>query len=116
MSVNIYQTTRRNIPEDSHLHTRRRENLKSHKVNVVPATKHNSMKAYEGAEVNINIFLIPALDGGECSASRSGSFSPEERATGAFEGLRENLGVTTKRKIPPFSGVGRPDIRFVSAQ
>jgi hypothetical protein len=29
-SVNFYQTTRRNIPEDSHLHTRRRENLKSH--------------------------------------------------------------------------------------
>jgi hypothetical protein len=31
-SVNFYQTTRRNIPEDSHLHTRRRENLKSHPV------------------------------------------------------------------------------------
>jgi hypothetical protein len=29
-SVNFYQTTRRNIPEDNHLHTRRRENLKSH--------------------------------------------------------------------------------------
>jgi hypothetical protein len=29
-SVNVYQTTRRNIPEDSYLHTRRRENLKSH--------------------------------------------------------------------------------------
>jgi hypothetical protein len=28
MSVNFYQTTRRNIPEDSRLHTRRRENLK----------------------------------------------------------------------------------------
>jgi hypothetical protein len=31
-SVNFYQTTRRNIPEDSHLHTRRRENLKSNKL------------------------------------------------------------------------------------
>jgi hypothetical protein len=31
-SVNIYQTTRRNIPEDSHLHTSRRENLKSHQL------------------------------------------------------------------------------------
>jgi hypothetical protein len=30
MSVKFYQTTRRNNPEDSHLHTRRRENLKSH--------------------------------------------------------------------------------------
>jgi hypothetical protein len=29
-SVNFYQTTRRNNPEDSHLHTRHRENLKSH--------------------------------------------------------------------------------------
>jgi hypothetical protein len=29
-SVKFYQTSRRNIPEDSHLHTRRRENLKSH--------------------------------------------------------------------------------------
>jgi hypothetical protein len=29
-SVNFYQTTRRFNPEDSYLHTRRRENLKSH--------------------------------------------------------------------------------------
>jgi hypothetical protein len=28
-SVNFYQTARRNIPEDSYLHTRRRKNLKS---------------------------------------------------------------------------------------
>jgi hypothetical protein len=28
--VNFYQTTRRNNPVDSHLHTHRRENLKSH--------------------------------------------------------------------------------------
>jgi hypothetical protein len=27
--INSYQATRRNIPEDSHLFTRRRENLKS---------------------------------------------------------------------------------------
>jgi hypothetical protein len=31
-SVNFYRATRRNNPEDSHLHTRRRENLKSHTV------------------------------------------------------------------------------------
>jgi hypothetical protein len=30
MSVNFYQITRRNIPEDSHLHASRRENPKSH--------------------------------------------------------------------------------------
>jgi hypothetical protein len=29
-SVNLYHTTRRNNLEDSHLHTRRREDLKSH--------------------------------------------------------------------------------------
>jgi hypothetical protein len=29
-SVNFYQTTLLNNPEDSHLHIRRRENLKSH--------------------------------------------------------------------------------------
>jgi hypothetical protein len=29
-AVNFYQDTRHSIPEDRHLHTRRRENLKSH--------------------------------------------------------------------------------------
>jgi hypothetical protein len=29
-SAEFYQTTRRNNPEESHLHFRRRENLKSH--------------------------------------------------------------------------------------
>jgi hypothetical protein len=31
-SEHFYQTTRRNNPEDSHLHTHRRENLKFHKL------------------------------------------------------------------------------------
>jgi hypothetical protein len=31
--VNIYQITQRNIPEDRHLHTRRRENPKPHLLN-----------------------------------------------------------------------------------
>jgi hypothetical protein len=34
-SVNIYRVTRRNIPEDSHLHTYRCENLKSHFCEVI---------------------------------------------------------------------------------
>jgi hypothetical protein len=38
-SVNFYQTTRHNIPEDSHLHTRRRENLKSHLINNYSASQ-----------------------------------------------------------------------------
>lgn len=32
-SINFYQTTRRVIPEDSRLHSHRRENLKSRHVN-----------------------------------------------------------------------------------
>jgi hypothetical protein len=36
-SVNFYQTTRRNNPEDSQLHTRYRETLKSH-------LKHNASR------------------------------------------------------------------------
>jgi hypothetical protein len=37
-SVNFFQTTRRNIPEDSHLHTRRRDNLVSYLVNNIFTT------------------------------------------------------------------------------
>jgi hypothetical protein len=36
-SVNFYQTTLPNNLEDSHLHTRRRENLKSRKIGDVYA-------------------------------------------------------------------------------
>jgi uncharacterized protein (DUF305 family) len=32
MSDNSYEATQRNIPEDSHYHTRRCENLKSHQT------------------------------------------------------------------------------------
>jgi hypothetical protein len=35
-SVNFYQTTRRSNPEDSHLLTRRRENLKSYVFIIFP--------------------------------------------------------------------------------
>jgi hypothetical protein len=34
-SLSFYQTTRRYNPEDSHLHTHRRENLKSYKVRII---------------------------------------------------------------------------------
>jgi hypothetical protein len=34
-SVNFYQTTRRYNPEDSCLHTRRRQNLKSYKIIII---------------------------------------------------------------------------------
>jgi hypothetical protein len=38
-SVNFYQTTRRNNPEESHVRTGRRENLKSHLVKDMTAVK-----------------------------------------------------------------------------
>jgi hypothetical protein len=38
-SISFYQTTRRNIPEDSHLHTCRRENLKSHGYELLGCMK-----------------------------------------------------------------------------
>jgi hypothetical protein len=34
-STDFYQTTWRNIQEESHLHTRRRENLKSHSIMIL---------------------------------------------------------------------------------
>jgi hypothetical protein len=40
MLANFYQTTQRNIPEDSHLHTRCRENLKSHYTGSVQLKLH----------------------------------------------------------------------------
>jgi hypothetical protein len=39
--VNFFQTTRRYNPEDSHLHTRRRENLKSyHNISLYASRKN----------------------------------------------------------------------------
>jgi hypothetical protein len=35
ISVNFYQATQQNNPEDSHFHIRRRENLKSHTEELV---------------------------------------------------------------------------------
>jgi hypothetical protein len=33
-SIDFYETTPHNIPGDCHLHTRRRENLKSHTIDI----------------------------------------------------------------------------------
>jgi hypothetical protein len=46
-SINIYQTTRRNKPEDSSLHTRRLENLKSHINNSLCPTKMTALVTAE---------------------------------------------------------------------
>jgi hypothetical protein len=40
------------------------------------------MKAYEGVDVSIYIFLTLAISGGEWAASRSGRFIPGKRAPG----------------------------------
>jgi hypothetical protein len=42
-SVNTYQTTWCNIPEDSHLHTRGRENLKSHLEETLVDQRQNNL-------------------------------------------------------------------------
>jgi hypothetical protein len=39
-SVNFYHTTRRSNPEDSNHHTRRRENLKFHKLTLNLLLQH----------------------------------------------------------------------------
>jgi hypothetical protein len=51
-SVSFYQTTRRNIPEDSNLHTRRREDLKSHKLSV-PQKEWKSKTYYSPKHGNV---------------------------------------------------------------
>jgi hypothetical protein len=40
---NLYETTRRNIPEDSNIHTRRRENVKSH---VITFSRRKILKSH----------------------------------------------------------------------
>jgi hypothetical protein len=52
-SVNFYQTTRRNILEDSNFHTRLRENMKSHEIN-----KFHTQLLYRSVckSVNLNIY------------------------------------------------------------
>jgi hypothetical protein len=40
--VNFYQTTRRYNPEDSNLHTHRRENLKSYMVNTISGVMNDN--------------------------------------------------------------------------
>jgi hypothetical protein len=55
----ILPTVHRNIPEDSHLHTRRCENLKSHDLNCVPISISMSALMMETActsETSVNVY------------------------------------------------------------
>jgi hypothetical protein len=57
-SVNFNQTTRHNIPEDNHLYTRRRENLKS----VLFVSLSKKKKSEQKVEVykDVHHYLIKA--------------------------------------------------------
>jgi hypothetical protein len=57
-SVNIYQTTRRNIPEDSHCHFRRRENLKSFLQIFHVRLAHSVFKTQRGIKTNSNYIRL----------------------------------------------------------
>jgi hypothetical protein len=78
--VNFYQTTRCYNPEDSNLHTHRRENLKSYYIEccyqrripfydtepsgrsyfgIIPAREHNTVKAYRGHNGQVKCILDP---------------------------------------------------------
>jgi hypothetical protein len=48
-------TTRRNIPEDHHLHTRRRENLKSHII-IFVSHKYESYSLILREEYKLKVF------------------------------------------------------------
>jgi hypothetical protein len=61
---------------------------------------------YGGVDVQIHVFLTLALVGGEWSASRPSSFTPEERAPsthwiGGWVGPRTGLDNVEGRKILP---------------
>jgi hypothetical protein len=66
-SVNLYQTTWRNIPEDSRLHTCRRENLKSHTVSSIIWSNRSAL--YSGMDIKykkskaVLLHAMEALEG-----------------------------------------------------
>jgi hypothetical protein len=58
--IRAMSSTRRNIPEDSHLHTRRCENLKYHKFNVdqicpyfIVNLSFSCLQLLDGAIINV---------------------------------------------------------------
>jgi hypothetical protein len=55
--VNFYQTTRCHNPEDSNLHTHRRENLKSYLVNLYGEATHRYLRRFE--TLRIKSKLLP---------------------------------------------------------
>jgi hypothetical protein len=78
------------------------------------------MKACEGVDVYIHIFLTSALAGGDWSASRFSSFTRGERTPGThliggWVDLRTGLDIVKKRKfftltVLEYRPLGRPDV------
>jgi hypothetical protein len=58
-SVNFYETTQRNIPEDSHLHTRRLENLKSYQISF--SSYRNMMDPYSTQTLAVSVLCLLVL-------------------------------------------------------
>jgi hypothetical protein len=57
--VNFYRTTRRYNPEDSHLRTHRRENLKSYYIQVINGSlKIIFIILYEHQTIRLYLFLL----------------------------------------------------------
>jgi hypothetical protein len=70
------------------------------------------MKVCGGVDVQIRVFLTPALDGGELSASRPGRFTPDEGAPGThciggWVGPRADLDAVEYRRVLPLPGIER---------
>jgi hypothetical protein len=80
-SVNFFQTARRNIPEDSHLYTRRRENLKSHDDLLCPyaafPTLHNDQRVAEAPEKTEDYDDDDDEDSGTCSTGSGTGYGTE---------------------------------------
>jgi hypothetical protein len=71
------------------------------------------MKAYEGVDVQIHIFLTSALVGGEWSASRPCRFTPGTHWIGSWVDPRAGLDAVRKIKFLTLPGIelrplGRP--------
>jgi hypothetical protein len=77
-------------------------------------TEPYAMKAYWGSGVQLHAFLTSALDGGEWSTSRLGSFTPKEKSPGChwitgWVGPRAGLDTVVKGNILNPGGTRNPD-------
>jgi hypothetical protein len=80
--------------------------------------KHHDMKTYWGRGGIVHACLTSVLDGGEWSASRTGRFTPGERALdthwiGGWVGSRTGVDTVVKRKIPSPRWKSNPGILII---